>query len=263
MTETFVGHPDGTVDPPGRADVYDEAFEESAPTMSAADWNADCADTQYRAWAASDLPPVSPAQEDRRWSGEVKVAAVAVTASFIALAIVVVVILVVRLGGGDSHNQAITQTVMASPPVTQTVTAAPPTQTQTVTAAPPMPTSGPTPQIDCESSLSNLREQASIDGPVLNSQAVGRWMPQLSSKRPGTRDDGITWDCNSIWAEHQRLRSEYEARLMWSGDWRGTFKQPDYWVTVAGITYPTASGAQSWCDTHALDSDHCFPTLIR
>jgi serine/threonine-protein kinase len=244
--------------------LYEEAFEESQDTMCAADWDANCAHTQA-AWSMSDLPPVSPTQEARHWSGEAKVAAVAVTASLTALLVVIVVIMVKMMGDlTPPTTQPTTQTVTAEPPVTRTVTVEPTTQTQTVTVTPP-PAAPPVavPQTSCESSLEQLRGQANIDGPVLSAQAEGRWMPQLSSKRPGTRDDGRVWDCNSIWQEHLRLRHQYEGRLLWSGDWRGTFKQPDYWVTVAGMTYPTANGAQSWCDRYGLDSDHCFPTLIR
>jgi serine/threonine kinase PknH len=249
MSTDFVVHPDGTVDPPGGAYVYDEAFEESCPTMSAEDFAS--ANTQ-KAWALADPPEVSPTQQPYQWAGVLKVVAAAAAAAFGALAAVVV------LHGGDGHTETAT-----AAPTTQTVTAAPTTQTQTVIAAPAPPPVTTMPPAAPPPLCGQLRAQASIDGPVMTAGAEGRWIPQLSSKRPGTVDDGQVWDCSSIWREHLQLRDLYDARLLWSGDWPATFKQRDYWVTVAGITYPTADGAQAWCNSHGRDADHCFPTLIQ
>jgi len=94
--------------------------------------------------------------------------------------------------------------------------------------------------------------------------ATDQWFPQLSSKQPGTVDDGIRWDYDSIWREHLRLRQQYGAVLLWSGDWPRTFKKPDYWVTIAWYyAFPDADGAREWCQNHGRDSDHCYPTQIQ
>src|SRR5437763_309475 len=82
------------------------------------------------------------------------------------------------------------------------------------------------------------------DHSVVSSEATDLWVPQLSSKQPGLVADGLSWDCNSILAEHLRLRALYGAKLLWSGDWPHTFGHDDYWVTVAGYTYDTAEGAR-------------------
>jgi hypothetical protein len=39
------------------------------------------------------------------------------------------------------------------------------------------------------------------------------------------------------------------------GDW-STFFWPDFWVTVAGITFRDSSGALAWCRSQGRDSDH-------
>jgi hypothetical protein len=49
--------------------------------------------------------------------------------------------------------------------------------------------------------------------------------------------------------------------LLWSGDW-STFDAPDFWVTVAPITFGDAHGALEWCDTQGFDADHCAATLV-
>lgn len=131
-----------------------------------------------------------------------------------------------------------------------------PVVTPTTTTTPAIPeVNDPAPQV--------LRGQADADRPVVTAWAMNRWVPQLSSKQPGSRDDGVIWTDDSIWDEHTTLRQKYDAKLLWSGDWPKTFKRPDFWVTVAGMSYPDRASAQAWCDAHGRDADHCFPTLIQ
>ena len=59
-------------------------------------------------------------------------------------------------------------------------------------------TAVPPPTVPVPSSLQRLRTQATLDTQTgLNAGSL--WVPQLSSKRPGTRDDGIRWDHDDIW----------------------------------------------------------------
>lgn len=90
---------------------------------------------------------------------------------------------------------------------------------------------------------------------------LDRWVPQVSSKRPGVVDDGIVWDNATTLQEHIQLRQQYGARLLWSGDW-STFSASNFWVTVAGVSFPTAEGALAWCRDNNRDSWHCFAKLI-
>jgi hypothetical protein len=97
-----------------------------------------------------------------------------------------------------------------------------------------------------------VQQQANTDKSAVDAMG-GRWVPQLSSKQPGTHDDGIVYDDNSIWQEHTELRHKYGAYLMWVGG---------YWITIADTSYFERASAQAWCDRAGRDADHCFPRLI-
>ncbi|WP_230981586.1 hypothetical protein [Mycobacterium malmoense] len=111
-------------------------------------------------------------------------------------------------------------------------------------------------------SLQQLQQLASSDSPFVKAELANWWVPQLSSKRPGVVDDGVVWDNVRTLQEHLQLRQQYpRVRLLWSGDW-STFSAPDFWVTVAGVTFPESSGALTWCSNQGLDSDHCAAKIV-
>jgi hypothetical protein len=111
-------------------------------------------------------------------------------------------------------------------------------------------------------SLQQLQQQASSDRSVVRNELADWWVPQLSSKRPGVKDDGVVWDNARTLQEHRQLRGQYPGvRLLWSGDW-STFSASDFWVTVVGITFPESSGALAWCRSQGLDSDHCAAKIV-
>lgn len=120
----------------------------------------------------------------------------------------------------------------------------------------------PTTGDDESASFDALRAIANADRSFVSSRLADRWVPQLSSKRPGLVADGITWNNAETLREHLDLRLKYpEVRLLWSGDW-STFSAPDFWVTIAGVTFPDAEGALGWCRGHSLDSEHCYAKLV-
>lgn len=91
--------------------------------------------------------------------------------------------------------------------------------------------------------VAQLRQIAADDSQFVAVNLADRWVPQLSSKRPGVVDNGVVWDNAMTLQEHLRLRNQYPGvRLLWSGDW-STFSAPDFWVTVAGMTFPTSAGS--------------------
>lgn len=111
-------------------------------------------------------------------------------------------------------------------------------------------------------SLQQLQQLANSDRPFVKSHLVDWWVPQLSSKRPGVRDEGVVWDNVRTLQERLQLRQRYPGvRLLWSGDW-STFSARDFWVTIAGVTFPESSGALAWCRGQALDSDHCAAKIV-
>ena len=111
-------------------------------------------------------------------------------------------------------------------------------------------------------SFDALRAIANSDRPFVAKRLADRWVPQLSSKRPGLVADGIVWNNAEILREHLDLRLKYpEVRLLWTGEW-STFSVADFWVTIAGMTFPDAEGALAWCRDHGLDHEHCYAKLV-
>jgi serine/threonine kinase PknH len=99
-------------------------------------------------------------------------------------------------------------------------------------------------------------------GQFVNAELADRWVPQLSSKRPGVVDNGVVWDDAMTLQEYLQLRQRYlDVRLLWSGDW-STFSAPDFWVSVAGVTFADSPGALAWCRTQGFDRDHCVAKII-
>lgn len=110
--------------------------------------------------------------------------------------------------------------------------------------------------------VQQLRQIANDDRSYVSAQLTDRWVPQLSSKRPGVVDNGVVWDNARTLQEHLQLRQRYlNVKLLWSGDW-STFSAADFWVTVAGITFADSSGPLAWCRSHGFDRDHCAAKLI-
>ena len=243
MTD-FVVHPDGTVDYP----------DTSGYTMSAEEFAA--ADTR-QAWSQAEPPPYyephhyeptyhEPPHDD--WLRVLKLVS-GITAG--ALVIAAVIVLVTSLTKpATPTNPSGYPTATATATQTVTASALPTTATQTVTAIPD--------PIDPEQ---QLRQIANGDRPFVSVRLADRWVPQLSSKRPGVVDQGIVWDNATTLREHLQLRERYHARLLWSGEW-STFSTSNFWVTVAGITFPTSAGTLAWCTSQGFDRDHCFAKIV-
>ena len=244
MSADFVVHPDGTVDYP----------DTSGYTMSAEEFAA--ADTR-QAWSQDEPQPYyephhyeptyhEPPHDD--WLRVLKLVS-GITAG--ALVIAAVIVLVTSLTKpATPTNPSGYPTATATATQTVTASALPTTATQTVTAIPD--------PIDPEQ---QLRQIANSDHPFVSVRLADRWVPQLSAKRLGVVDQGIVWDNATTLREHLQLRERYHARLLWSGEW-STFSTSNFWVTVAGITFPTAAGALGWCTSQGFDRDHCFAKIV-
>jgi hypothetical protein len=217
------------------------------------------------AWSKEDTTEPEPAQQDgdgQSWGVTWQHAAM-IGAAAIAVAVVTIVF-------GQLRSPPPTPVPPQSPPPV-TVTAQPPV---TVTAEPawtsttPVPPPSTTPVLDPETvAFQQLQQYADKDPRYTAYVAAGQWVPQLSSKhgaQPWTYDkeDGVTYDSELTLQEHQRLRHQYGAKLIWSGDWvtpagNTVWDHPDYWITVAPIVFPDSGGALKWCTSRGLDSDHC------
>ena len=108
-----------------------------------------------------------------------------------------------------------------------------------------------------------LTQIAETDREEVVADLEGKWVPQISSKRAGMEIDGETWTDEDILADHQALRDEHpRVRLLWSGDF-GSFKENDFWVTIAGIGYSDPDQALSWCATNGLGPDDCYAKQLN
>ncbi|MGV0634916.1 serine/threonine-protein kinase [Mycolicibacillus trivialis] len=235
-----------------------------APTLLAADYAPPPATTP-------PAPSAAPARDDRvpGWV----LPSVIVVAAALLLGTVGVVIGYLLNQPSDSARAPATTLAHPTPQiftVTETTgypSAAPATTTTTTTTTTTPTTAAFSPTVaaaaDTESAAEQrLRELARADRPYVAIDLAERWVPQLSSKRPGVVDQGVVWDNAMTLREHLQLRRHFPGvRLVWSGDW-STFSAPDYWVTVVGITYPDSTGALAWCRYQGFDRDHCVAKVI-
>jgi hypothetical protein len=127
--------------------------------------------------------------------------------------------------------------------------------------APAAPALPPGTTVDSQS-YAGLRSMQGSDSPSVQRDVADRWVPQLSSKRVGLVADGITWQNADILKAQFDYRARYpQSRLLWSGDW-SSFSVTDWWITVVGIPFPDAAGANAWCDAQRLAKDHCFAKRV-
>ncbi len=117
-----------------------------------------------------------------------------------------------------------------------------------------------------ETALEALQRIAAEDEAAV--EALGTsWTAQLSSKKPGTADDGIVYDSyDDILALHLRHRARYpDALLVFSTDWPGSFgpSSRDYWVTLAGQSEPTTAPVLRWCRSEGWGEGDCWAKRLR
>ncbi len=114
-----------------------------------------------------------------------------------------------------------------------------------------------------DDAASALRWQADHDKPLVMSSLVGRWTPQLSSKKPGLVADGRTWDNRATLGEFLELRQRFSTvRLLYSDEWSVFNPGGHWWVTVAGVAFGTPEEANAWCDQQGFDAEHCYAKYI-
>ena len=186
---------------------------------------------------APPMPPSQPAYSGRFFAG-------------ITAAIVVIVAAVAISIGIAVHNHS----SPSSAPATSVAAQQPPSESP--------PTSTDTPPPDPVQQLQAFKSQ---DAPTV-AQLADHWIPQLSSKHgtePWTPDpeDGKTYDIGMVLQEHQSLRQQYGAKLLWSGDWT-VYDLHDYWVTIVPTTYPDSDSVLNWCRSVGRDVDHCSAEMI-
>ncbi|MGI8939459.1 MAG: zinc ribbon domain-containing protein [Iamia sp.] len=107
-----------------------------------------------------------------------------------------------------------------------------------------------------------LALQRDLDSGDVESDLVGFWVPQISSKRVGLEADGIVYDDAAMLSDHQGWRNRFpDARLVRSDDY-STFEAPDFWVTVVDVGFSSPESANAWCDQNGLSPNDCFAKLL-
>ncbi|MGH3916894.1 MAG: zinc ribbon domain-containing protein [Pseudonocardiaceae bacterium] len=171
--------------------------------------------------------------------------------------VAIVTMLVLLLGAGGVAAWATLVDTPDALPDPAPPPSPPQPETSTSRAVDPTPSSD-TPSVNPEDAARDgLTRQISLDRPQVQSELAEAWVPQLSSKRPGLVVDGIPYAYSDILNDHLSLRPTYDARLVWSGDW-SSFREGDFYVTVAAEPFSTSAEANAWCDTQNLDAANCF-----
>ena len=115
------------------------------------------------------------------------------------------------------------------------------------------------------SSEENLDQKVEDDKVVVEQNLIGKWVPQIASKKVGMEADGKVWDADAIYEEHQELANEYgtsQVLLLKSEDY-ASYRQTGYYVTVIDSSYDNPDDALQWCTFHSLDADHCYAKQIN
>ncbi|MCA1704377.1 MAG: zinc ribbon domain-containing protein [Actinobacteria bacterium] len=156
--------------------------------------------------------------------------------------------------GGVAAWAALTHGTDSSALPAPSLTAPPASSAGTSTSQPTSPSSVISSE---DTALNQLTRQASLDRPQVQRELAEAWVPQLSSKQWGLVVDGMTYRYTDILNDHLRLRSAYDARLVWSSDW-SSFGKDNFYVTVAPVPFTTPAAANAWCDTQGIDPENCF-----
>ena len=194
-------------------------------------------------------PPTQPASSSQPASSTKLWAGVALAAVVIAAVAVITVALVI-------HSNSTAPSASSSAPETSAAAQQPAVSAPSTTDAP-----APDPEA---AAYQQLQQLAAGDKDFVNAQLADHWIPQLSSKHaiePWTHDsnEGKTYDSVAILQEHQQLRQQLNAKLLWAGDWpSANFAAPEYWVTVAPVYANNSGDVLAWCSNHGRDSDHCY-----
>ncbi len=107
------------------------------------------------------------------------------------------------------------------------------------------------------SATDELNDQVDSDRARVES-VTGWWVPQLSSKRPGTVDGGIRYDDTAILSHYRGLAAQYPgSALLWSGEWP-VYKNDDYWVVIVAQPFSTPAQANAWCDAQGFGAGDCL-----
>jgi hypothetical protein len=117
-----------------------------------------------------------------------------------------------------------------------------------------------------ETALEALQRIADEDAGAVDALGTS-WTAQLSSKKPGTADDGKVYDSyDDILALHLQHRARYpDSLLVYSNDWSGSFgpSSRDYWVTLSGQSEATSRPVLRWCQDEGWGLGDCWAKRLQ
>lgn len=183
-----------------------------------------------------------------------QLAAIIGTVAFLVVVGIVVTVVLLGRGNTDGSREALPGDEPGQELVDETV------PEQDTPSVPVIPEPDPVPT-DENSARQMLDSQLASDRAKVEA-LTERWVPQLSSKRPGLVVNGTTFDYRAIWSDFSSLAARYPgAMLLWSGDY-SSFRLQDFWVTIAPESFDTGAMANGWCDSVGLDRDNCYAKRI-
>ena len=94
--------------------------------------------------------------------------------------------------------------------------------------------------------------QPQLDGDAATVESlVGKWIPQLSSKREGDVVVGTRYDAAAVLTDFQSWQKQVPSSVLTRSERFTSFRSKDYWVTLAAEPFDTPEAANAWCVTQA------------
>ena len=125
-----------------------------------------------------------------------------------------------------------------------------------VPVALPPPPSQPAPS-GAADPVDQLRRRLDGDAATVES-LVGKWIPQLSSKREGDVVGGTRYDAAAVLADFNGWQERVPSSVLTRSERFTSFRGQGFWVTLAAEPFDTAEAANAWCVTKALTPGDCF-----
>lgn len=122
--------------------------------------------------------------------------------------------------------------------------------------APPARSTQPTAPSTAEAA-DLLRRQLDGDAATVES-LVGKWIPQLSSKREGDVVEGTRHDAAAVLADFRSWQERVPSSVLTRSERFTSFRGQNYWVTLAAEAFDTPEDANAWCDAQGLAPGDCF-----
>lgn len=164
-------------------------------------------------------------------------------------------------GGGSAGRSTPTSTASTVTTTTTTEDSTTTTTTEDSTTTTTTTTLLPDPSTVA---LTGLAETIEADRPMVDTH-LGRWVPQISAKRDGTRWEGVDYGFPEILGLHRELDERYGALLVSGAEYNFTIDDnpmAGWFITIVDQSHPSPEGALEWCRLNNIDRDNCAAKLV-